>query len=96
MTSREEPRKPCQAFPRIPETDPVVCRRALSLRSNDGHPPIKVYLLTLSTGRLELWKEFSIPELGSPTDVFPAPDGKSYVYGYRKYAADLVIAEGLR
>ena len=63
-----------------------------------GTPPIKVYLLTLSTGRLELWKEFSIPEVGNPSDlrVLPAPDGKSYVYGYRRYAADLFIAEGLR
>ena len=60
--------------------------------------PIKVYRLTLSTGGLELWKEFSIPLLGSPTGlhILPAPDGKSYVYGYRSYPADLFIAEGLR
>ena len=63
-----------------------------------GTPPIKVYLLTLSTGRLEPWKEFSIPLVGNPSDfsVLPAPDAKSYVYGYRSYAADLFIAEGLR
>ena len=63
-----------------------------------GTLPIKVSRLTLSTGRLELWKEFSIPEVGDPSDihVLPAPDGKSYVYGYRSYAADLFIAEGLR
>ena len=63
-----------------------------------GSPPIKVYLLTLSTGRLELWKEFSIPVVGNPSDiqVLPAPDAKSYVYGYRSYAADLFIAEGLK
>ena len=63
-----------------------------------GTPLIKVSRLTLSTGRLELWKEFSIPVVGNPSDihVLVAPDAKSYVYGYRSFAADLFIAEGLR
>lgn len=62
-----------------------------------GDNPVRVYRLTLSTGRLELWKEFSIPEGGGlDVAILPAPDGKSYVYGYTKYASDLFIAEGLR
>ncbi len=57
----------------------------------------KVYRLELATGRQELWKEFS----ASPASdvglirVVPTPDGKSYVYGYTKWAADLFVAEGM-
>ena len=59
--------------------------------------PVRVYRLTLSTGRLELWKEFSIPGVdGLAVTILPVPDGKSYVYGYTKSAADLFIAEGLK
>ncbi len=70
--------------------------RCLFVRTTDINP-VKVYRLALSTGHLELWKEFSIPDVGNQgMDVFPTPDGKSYVYGYTRYFADLFIAEGLR
>ncbi len=58
----------------------------------------KVYRLDLSSGRRELWKEFS----GSPASdmglirVIPTPDGKSYVYGYTKWQGDLFVAEGMK
>ena len=63
-----------------------------------GALPVKVYRLTLSTGGLELWREFSIPQVANPTaiHVLPAPDGKSYVYGYQRYSANLFIADGLK
>jgi hypothetical protein len=28
--------------------------------------------------------------------VIPTPDGKSYVYGYTKWASDLFVAEGMK
>ena len=70
--------------------------RCLFVRTTDINP-VKVYRLTLSTGHLELWKELSIPDVGNQgMDVFPTADGKSYVYGYTRYFADLFIADGLR
>jgi len=54
--------------------------------------------MELSSGRLEPWKEFSLSDIGEngAADVFPTPDGKSYVYGYNRAFADLFIAEGLQ
>jgi eukaryotic-like serine/threonine-protein kinase len=62
-----------------------------------GIRPLKVYRLDLSSGRLDLWREFSVADIGSGLiGVIPAPDGKSYVYGYDRYFSDLFIAEGLK
>jgi eukaryotic-like serine/threonine-protein kinase len=58
----------------------------------------KVYRLDLSSGRRELWKEFS----ASPASdvglikVIPTPDGTSYVYGSTKWQGDLFVAEGMK
>jgi Tol biopolymer transport system component len=62
-----------------------------------GIKSLKVYRLDLSSGRRELWKEFSASAIdrGEMT-VIPTPDGKSYVYGYTKWASDLFVAEGLK
>ncbi|HKF43058.1 MAG TPA: hypothetical protein VKG01_08165 [Thermoanaerobaculia bacterium] len=59
---------------------------------------LKVLRMELSSGRTELWKEFSFSDIGEngSADVFPTPDGKSYVYGYTRSFADLFVAEGLR
>jgi hypothetical protein len=63
----------------------------------DSVSPWRVFRLNLDTGRKEPWAEFSIPDV-YPFNVviLPTPDGKSYVYGYDKYSADLFIAEGLK
>jgi Tol biopolymer transport system component len=58
----------------------------------------KVYRLDLSSGRRELWKEFS----PTPTndigviEVIPTPDGKTYVYGYTTFESDLFVADGMK
>jgi hypothetical protein len=55
--------------------------------------------LELFSGRLGLWREFSISYLRSGIaliGVLPTSDGKSYVYGYSRYFADLFLAEGLK
>ena len=70
--------------------------RSLFVRTS-GVRPLKVYRLELSSGRLELWKEFSVSDIGAGRmEVIPTPDGRSYVYGYTRYFSDLFIAEGLR
>lgn len=59
--------------------------------------PLKIYRLDLSSGRQELWREFSVSDIGAGAiRVIPTPDGKSYVYGYTRYSSDLFIAEGLK
>ncbi len=71
--------------------------RSLFVRTS-GVSPLRVSRLELSSGRLDLWKEFSISDVdrGGGLDVIPTPDGKSYVYGYRRELADLFIVEGLK
>ena len=70
--------------------------RSLFVRTQEVNP-LKVYRLELSTERLELWKELSVSDIGAGVlGVIPTVDGKSYVYGYRRYLADLFIAEGLK
>jgi hypothetical protein len=70
--------------------------RSLFVRTT-GIDPLKVYRLELATGRLDLWREFSITDIGTGViGVIPTPDGESYVYGYTRYFSDLFIAEGLR
>ncbi len=58
----------------------------------------KVYRLDVSSGRQELWKEFSVSAVRDEglIDVIPTPDGNSYVYGYTRWWGDLFVAEGLR
>ena len=63
----------------------------------DRAKPLRVYRLELSSGRMELWREFSVSDIGTgDLEVIPTPDGKSYVYGYKRYFSDLFIAEGLK
>jgi hypothetical protein len=72
--------------------------RSLFVRTSSDRP-VKVYRLELFSGRLGLWREFSISYLRSGIaliGVLPTSDGKSYVYGYSRYFADLFLAEGLK
>ncbi len=62
-------------------------------------PPARVYLLNIQTGRRTLWKELSPPDPAGVTQVGPiviTPDGKSYVYSYRRSLEDLYLVKGLR
>ncbi len=77
-------------------TDWCADGRSLFVRT-DGIKPLRVYRLELSSGRMELWKEVSVSDIGTgDLEVIPTPDGKSYVYGYKRYFSDLFIAEGLK
>jgi len=76
--------------------------------SSDGHSlfvyrpgaiPAQVYQLDVRTGKRELWKELMPPDGAGVLAIGPillTPDGRSYVYGYRRVLADLYLVEGLR
>jgi hypothetical protein len=56
------------------------------------------FALDLASGRRRAWKDFRLPDPAVDTMMFilPGPDGKSYVYGYNRYASELFLIEGLK
>jgi len=64
-----------------------------------GELPAKVYRLELATGKRALWKQLMPPDPAGVEfvgPVLPTPDGKAYVYGYRRLLSDLYLVEGLQ
>ncbi|MGB7131363.1 MAG: protein kinase [Candidatus Sulfotelmatobacter sp.] len=64
-----------------------------------GELPAKVFRLEIATGNRTLWKQLMPPDPAGVEfvgPVLPTPDGKSYVYGYRRLLSDLYLVEGLR
>ncbi len=64
-----------------------------------GDLPSKVFRLDVTTGARTLWKELMPPDPSGVEfvgPVLPTPDGKSYVYGYRRLLSDLYLVEGLQ
>jgi serine/threonine protein kinase/Tol biopolymer transport system component len=64
-----------------------------------GDLPSKVYRLDIASGNRSLWKELMPPDPSGVEfvgPVLPTPDGKSYVYGYRRLLSDLYLVEGLQ
>jgi len=64
-----------------------------------GELPAKVYRLDLTSGNRALWKQLMPPDPAGVEfvgPVLPTPDGKSYVYGYRRLLSDLYLVEGLQ
>jgi eukaryotic-like serine/threonine-protein kinase len=64
-----------------------------------GDLPSKVYRLDVVSGNRSLWKELMPPDPSGVEfvgPVLPTPDGKSYVYGYRRLLSDLYLVEGLQ
>jgi hypothetical protein len=61
--------------------------------------PAKVEVVEVSTGRRRPWKEITPPDPAGVLAVHPVlmtPDGKSYVYSYRRVLDDLFLVEGLK
>ena len=61
-------------------------------------PPGKIELLDLATGRRTPWKEFRPPDPAGILQVGPvvvSPDGRSYVYSYRRLLDELYVVTGL-
>jgi eukaryotic-like serine/threonine-protein kinase len=68
-----------------------ICRR--------GERPVQMYLLDIATGQKRLWKQLMPSDMAGVDLIFPiwvTPDGKSYVYGYRRILSDLYLVEGLK
>ncbi len=64
-----------------------------------GELPAKVYRLDLVTGQRKPWRELMPPDPAGVEyvgPVLPTPDGKAYVYGYRRLLSDLYLVEGLK
>jgi serine/threonine protein kinase/dipeptidyl aminopeptidase/acylaminoacyl peptidase len=64
-----------------------------------GDLPSKVYRLDVATGNRALWRELMPPDPSGVEfvgPVLPTPDGRSYVYGYRRLLSDLYLVEGLQ
>ncbi|MBZ5706169.1 MAG: serine/threonine-protein kinase [Acidobacteriia bacterium] len=61
--------------------------------------PARVYLLDTGSGKRTLWKQLMPPDPAGVEyvgPVLPTPDGKTYVYGYRRLLSDLYLVEGLK
>jgi len=64
-----------------------------------GELPAMVYRLDIATGSRTLWKRLMPPDPAGVEfvgPVLPTPDGKAYVYGYRRLLSDLYLVEGLQ
>ena len=63
-----------------------------------GEFPAKVYLLDLESNQKKLVKELMPRDPAGVNIIFPVlvtPDGKTYVYGFRRILSDLYSVEGL-
>jgi eukaryotic-like serine/threonine-protein kinase len=64
-----------------------------------GELPAQVYRLEIETGQKKLWKQLMPSDPAGVNIIWPiwvTPEGKSYVYGYRRYLSDLYLVEGLK
>jgi Tol biopolymer transport system component len=61
--------------------------------------PARVYRLEVPTGKRTAWKQLMPPDPAGVEyvgPVLPTPDGRTYVYGYRRLLSDLYLVEGLK
>jgi eukaryotic-like serine/threonine-protein kinase len=64
-----------------------------------GEVPAQVVRVDLATGRREAWRALKPADPAGVLAVGPiqvTPDGKAYVYGYRRVLSDLYVVAGLR
>ncbi len=64
-----------------------------------GELPAQVYRLDLATGQRKPWRELMPPDPAGVEyvgPILPTPDGKAFVYGYRRLLCDLYLVEGLK
>ncbi len=64
-----------------------------------GRVPGQIFRLNVETGQRQLWKTLMPLDPAGVNIIWPlcvTPDGKSYVYGYRRYLSDLYLADGLK
>ena len=64
-----------------------------------GHLPGQLFRVNIDTGQRQLWKTLMPLDPAGVNIIWPlcvTPDGKSFVYGYRRYLSDLYLVEGLK
>jgi dipeptidyl aminopeptidase/acylaminoacyl peptidase len=64
-----------------------------------GRLPARVFKLDPGTGKRELWRELMPADpagVVSVNGVFPAPDGRAFVYTYARTLSDLYLVKGIR
>jgi len=64
-----------------------------------GDLPARVDRLEIATGRRELWKQLQPADTSGVVDIGPifvTPDGKSYIYGFKRVLGDLYLIKGLK
>ena len=64
-----------------------------------GELPAQVDRLDVETGQRRAWKKLMPLDPAGVNIIWPiwvTPDGKSYVYGYRRYLSELHMVEGLK
>jgi eukaryotic-like serine/threonine-protein kinase len=72
---------------------------SLFVVSRPGELPATISRLDLATGRRELWKRLTPLDPAGVFSIDPVlitPDGKAYVYSYRRMLSELYLVEGLR
>ncbi len=75
--------------------------RRLFVRSGYASDSARAHIaiLDLETGRKEPWKTLQPSDPAGVTDVelaYPTPDGRAYIYEYRRTLSDLFLVEGLK
>ena len=64
-----------------------------------GQVPARVFRLDVASGRREPWLTLAPADLSGVLAVGPVlltPEGRAYVYGYRRTLSDLYAVSGLR
>ena len=72
---------------------------SLFVVSRSGELPARISRVDLATGRRELWKQLTPLDPAGVFSIDPVlitPDGKAYVYSYRRMLSELYLVEGLR
>ncbi|HEY3172811.1 MAG TPA: protein kinase [Thermoanaerobaculia bacterium] len=96
-----EPGEPRPAPGLLPDELPIRWtadgRAIWAFRQNEA--PARIYRVDMTTGVRSLWKELTPPDPAGVLTMGPilmTPDGKSYVYSYRRTLDELFLVEGLR
>ena len=64
-----------------------------------GDLPAKVFRLDVRTGKRELWRQLAPLDPAGVSSIDPillSPDGRAYVYSYRRLLSELYVVDGLR
>ncbi len=72
--------------------------RSVYVTQGTGNP-LNVYLIDLETGQRTIWKQIEPPDPAGILGVdsfHVTPDGKAYVYSYRRVLSDLFLVKGLK